>query len=58
VTTLSIEPGSPWESGFGESLIGKLCDELPSGEIFYTLKEARVLIEPWRREHNEIRPHS
>ena len=58
VTTLYIAPGSPWENGYVESLIGKLRDELLNGEIFYTLKEAQVLIERWRRDYNRIRPHS
>jgi transposase InsO family protein len=58
VQTLFIEPGSPWENGFVESFNGKLRDELLNGEIFYTLKEAQVLIEWWREEYNEIRPHS
>jgi transposase InsO family protein len=58
VTTLYITPGSPWENGYVESLIGKLRHELLDGEIFYTLKEAQVLIEGWRRDYNQIRPHS
>ena len=58
VTTVYIEPGSPWENGYNESFNGKLRDELLNGEIFYTLKEAQVLIEAWRREYNTIRPHS
>jgi putative transposase len=58
VTTLFIEPGSPWENGYVESFNGKLRDELLNGEIFYTLKEAQILIERWRREYNHIRPHS
>ncbi len=56
--TLFIEPGSPWENGYNESFNGKLRDELLNGEIFYTLKEAKVLIEQWRRHYNTIRPHS
>ena len=56
--TLFIEPGSPWENGFNESFNGKLRDELLNGEIFYTLKEAKVLIEEWRKIYNTIRPHS
>ena len=48
VQTLFIEPGSPWENGYNESFNGKLRDELLNGEIFYTLKEAKVLIEQWR----------
>jgi putative transposase len=58
VTTLFIEPGSPWENGYIESFNGKLRDELLNGEIFTTLLEAKVLIENWRREYNHIRPHS
>jgi transposase InsO family protein len=58
VTTLYIEPGSPWENGYNESFNGKLRDELLNGEIFYTLAEARTLIERWRRHYNTVRPHS
>ena len=58
VQTLYIEPGSPWENGYNESFNGKLRDELLNGEIFYTLKEAQVIIERWRQEYNTIRPHS
>ena len=58
VRTLYIEPGSPWENGYNESFNGKLRDELLNGEIFYTLTEARVLIERWRWEYNHFRPHS
>ena len=58
VGTLFIEPGSPWENGYVESFNGKLRDELLSREIFYTLTEAKVLIERWRQEYNKFRPHS
>jgi putative transposase len=58
VKTIFIEPGSPWENGYIESFNGKLRDELLNREIFTTLEEARVLIEQWRREYNQIRPHS
>ena len=58
VKTLFIEPGSPWENGYIESFNGKLRDELLNGEIFYTIKEAEVLIEQWRWHYNHIRPHS
>jgi len=58
VKTLFIEPGSPWENGYIESFNGKLRDELLNQEIFYTLTEAKVLIEQWRREYNQVRPHS
>ena len=58
VKTAYIEPGSPWENGYNESFNGKLRDELLNREIFYSLKEAQVLIEQWRRHYNEVRPHS
>ncbi|MEL6340443.1 MAG: IS3 family transposase, partial [Myxococcota bacterium] len=47
VKTLFIEPGSPWENGYVESLNGKLRDELLDREVFETPLEARVLIERW-----------
>ena len=55
---LFIEPGSPWENGYCESFNGKLRDECLNGEIFYSLKEAQVVIEMWRKHYNTIRPHS
>jgi putative transposase len=58
VKTLFIEPGSPWENGYIESFNGKLRDELLNREIFTTLAEAKVLIADWRKEYNQVRPHS
>jgi len=58
VKTLFIEPGSPWENGYIESFNGKMRDELLNREIFTTLAEAKILIEWWRREYNQVRPHS
>jgi putative transposase len=58
VKILCIEPGSPWENGYIESFNGKLRNKLLNREIFTTLEEAKVLIEQWRREYNQIRPHS
>ena len=58
VKPLFIEPGSPWENGFIESFNGKMRDEFLNGEIFYSLKEANVLLEQWRIHYNTIRPHS
>lgn len=55
---LYITPGSPWENGYIESFNGRLRDELLNGELFYTLKEAQIIIEKWRKEYNTIRPHS
>jgi putative transposase len=57
VKTLFIERGSPWENGYIESFNGKMRDELLDREIFTTLEEAKVLIEGWRREYNQVRPH-
>ena len=53
-----IEPGSPWENGYVESFNGKMRDELLNREIFYTLREAQILIERWRKDYNYFRPHS
>ena len=58
VKTLYIEPGSPWENGYNESFNGRLRDEFLNGEVFYTLKEAQVMLEQWRHHYNHIRPHS
>jgi transposase InsO family protein len=55
--TAYIEPGSPWENGYIESFNARLRDELLNGEIFYSLAEAKVVIESWRRHFNAVRPH-
>jgi len=52
VSTLFIEPGSPWENGYIESFNGKLRDELLNGELFFTLREAEILVEEWRHQYN------
>lgn len=56
--TAYIEPGSPWENGYCESFNARFRDELLNGEIFYSLKEAQIIIEQWRRFYNTRRPHS
>ena len=56
--TAYITPGSPWENGYCESFNARFRDELLNGEIFYTLKEAKIIIEQWRRHYNRKRPHS
>ena len=56
--TAYIEPGSPWENGYCESFNARFRDELLNGEIFYSLKEAQIVIEQWRRHYNTKRPHS
>ena len=58
VRPLFIEPGSPWENGYIESFNGKMRDELLDREIFYSLKEAQILIDIWRNHYNTVRPHS
>ncbi len=58
VNTLFIERGSPLENGYVETFNGKLGDEFLNREIFTTLLEANILIEEWRKEYNQVRPHS
>ena len=58
MTTLFIEPGSPWENGYNESFNGTLRNELLKREIFYSLEEAKVLIEQWRRVLRRYSPDS
>ena len=58
VETLYIEPGSPWENGYIESFNGKLRDEILNREVFYSAKEAEVIVEDWRLDYNNHRPHS
>ena len=56
--TAYIAPGSPWENGYVESFNARLRDELLNGEIFYSLREAQIVIESWRRYYNTVRPHA
>jgi putative transposase len=56
--TLFIKPGSPWENGYIESFNGNVGDELLNRELFTTPEEAKVLIGQWRKEYNQVRPHS
>ena len=56
--TAYIEPGSPWENGYCESFNARFRDELLNGELFYSLREAQILIEQWRVHYNTVRPHS
>ncbi|OWV59910.1 hypothetical protein CDZ97_19025 [Mameliella alba] len=58
VKTAYIEPGSPWENGYCESFNARFRDELLNGELFYSLREAQILIEQWRIYDNTVRPHS
>jgi putative transposase len=52
-----IERGSPWENGYIESFNARLRDELLDGEIFYTLREAQIVIESWRRHYKRASQH-
>ena len=56
--TAYIAPGSPWENGYGESFNAQLRDELLDGQVFYSLREAQIVIESWRRHYNTVRPHA
>ncbi len=56
--TAYIAPGSPWENGYVESFNARLRDELLNGEIFYSLREAEIILESWRRHYNTVRPHA
>ena len=62
--TLFIEPGSPWGSsrigsnGYNESFNGRLRDELLNVDLFNDLREAKILIERWRKHYNPVRPHT
>jgi putative transposase len=56
--TAIIAPGLLWENGYCESFNARFRDELLNGEVFYTLREAQILIECWRHHYNTVRPHS
>jgi len=58
VGTLYIEPGAPWENGYNESFNSRFRDELLNGELFTSVKEAKVVTEDFRLEYNHRRPHS
>jgi len=58
VDTLYIERGSPWENGYIESFNGRFREEVLNRELFYSVKEAKVIVQNWRLEYNNHRPHS
>ena len=58
IKTMYIKPGAPWENGYIESFHDKLRDECLNRELFRSVAEARVIVESWRVEYNERRPHS
>ncbi|VDY13623.1 Integrase catalytic region [Thiomonas sp. OC7] len=58
VRHILIAPGKPTQNGFIESFNGKFRDECLNEQWFETLHQARVTIAEWRRDFNEVRPHS
>ena len=56
--TPHIEPGSPWENGYCERFNARFRDELLNGEVFYSLRDAQIIIDEWRKHDNTKRPHS
>jgi putative transposase len=58
LTTASIDPGKPWQNGVGESLHSRFRDECLNQEAFFTVSEAAIFIEQYRRAYNQARPHS
>jgi len=58
INTAFIDPGKPWQNGLDESFNGKFRDECLNMEWFRSRAEAKVIIEAWRRQYNQIRPHS
>jgi putative transposase len=58
IDTAHIDPGKPWQSGSNESFNGKFRDECLSMQWFKSRIDAKILIEEFRQEYNEVRPHS
>jgi putative transposase len=58
IDTAFIDPGKPWQNGSNESFNGKLRDECLSMQWFKNRIDAKILIEEFRRQYNEVRPHS
>jgi len=58
IDTACIDPGKPWQNGANESFNGKFRDECLATEWFRNRIDAKIVIEQWRREYNEVRPHS
>ena len=56
--TAYTEPGSPWENGCCESFNARFRDEFLNGEIFYSIREAQILIKEWRKHYHTKRPRS
>ena len=58
IDTAHIDPGKPWQNGSNESFNGKFRDECLSMQWFKNRIDAKVMIEEFRRQFNEVRPHS
>ena len=58
VKTLFIRPGSPWENVYAESFMARLRDEFLDRELFESILEVKILAQQFRKEYNEVRPHS
>jgi putative transposase len=56
--TLYIDPGCPWQNGYGESFNGTVRDECLNMHVFHSVAEARIMLATYRRQYNEERPHS
>jgi putative transposase len=55
---LDIDPGCPWQNGFGERFNGTVRDECLHMHVFHSVAEARIVLATYRRQYNEARPHS
>jgi len=58
ITTAYIDPGKSWQNGVRESFHTRFRDECLNQEVFFTMHEAAVIIDQYRRVYNEARPHS
>ena len=58
VKTLVLAKGIPWENGYVESFNDRFRDELLNRELFFSVTEAQWVIDQWRKDYNEQRPHS
>lgn len=56
--TLYIDPGCPWQNGFGERFNGTVRDECLNMHVFHSVAEARIVLATYHRQYNEERPHS
>jgi transposase InsO family protein len=57
IKPIQIYPGSPWENGYNERFNGTLRHEVLNAEWFTTINQARIVINQWLKQYNNIRPH-